>query len=750
MAATRKGKQKKGQRRAAAAAEPSAPKDGLQLAQLTQREHSILDSHLDAGEKETLMAQIDLDDEQVKYAEGKNLLIKFTVHLLTAMKSYDVWVPEWESVKFLKRRMFKAVLYDGSFLRNLHTFQLKMMEADPADQDVSLGEGDTIHEVVSDGLADACMFHYKLKPDTPGDSHHYRLDMILSGVTANNKNMQQAMIEEAKNRKAIASIADTSLADDPMLRSYQLLARNDASVQDDLQATVLHKEPPNRKAAAPKRAKASKRAADDDSAGLPLSPEKKFKNNVKRYGDKWSPERTKAFVVALTCRVCMDWLERRSKQENEALDEKEESYYTRSLQHHIMDLLNREPRLFEELEKEGKFPGITREYDYIVECMKYFPVYKDHDGNAFFRPKSQTVKKEDRDKKKEEATKETNADPTQPPDPEKEKWQFDGQDLKDKWKNIVRYFDKGNNWEPLPTLEKCRTLTLDEFDREMVTNASLILDSKKENKWLKPKGSFDAFEQELLAKFRLIRSQINEGIKAELERQCPEPIDEDEDEEDEETLDVDPNVDPNVDLDVDLDVDPEAAAEVAAAAAAAAEARANEAAKAAAVAEAANFPPIGAFVSVSEITQNRPKRSRKQPGSVRRTVRSKAEQLPALPPGTSVMDQMHLPQIQVSPLPAARLDSFRPTSPPQYLPQPYPVPPPPPFQYTNVGPPYPYHPQQYMNMGMDPGYQVYHHQQQRQQQQQQHAVAGHVPHPYHPSRLPPGMYEDQQEYKDNV
>jgi len=736
MAATRKGKQKKGQRRAAAADEPSAPKDGLQLAQLTQREHSILDSHLDAGEKETLMAQIDLDDEQVKYAEGKNLLIKFTVHLLTAMKSYDVWVPEWESVKFLKRRMFKAVLYDGSFLRNLHTFQLKMMEADPADQDVSLGEGDTIHEVVSDGLADSCMFHYKLKPDTPGDSHHYRLDMILSGVTANNKNMQEAMIEEAKNRKAIASIADTSLADDPMLRSYQLLARNDASVQDDLQATILHTEPPKRKAAAPKRAKASKRAADDDSAGLPLSPEKKFKNNVKRYGDKWSPERTKAFVVALTCRVCMDWLEMRSKQENEALDEKEESYYTRSLQHHIMALLNREPRLFEELEKEGKFPGITREYDYIVECMKYFPVYKDHEGNAFFRPKSQTVKK-DRDKKEEEeATKETYADPTQPRDPEKEKWQFDGQDLKDKWKNIVRYFDKGNNWEPLPTLEKCRTLTLDEFDREMVTNACLILDSKKENKWSKPKGSFDAFEQELLAKFRLIRSQISERIKAELERQCPEPVDEDE--EDEETIDVHP------------DVDPEAAAEVAAAAD---EARVDEAAIAAAVAEAANIPPSGAFVSVSDIAQNRAKRSREQPGSVRRTVRSpqtKAERVPALPPGTSVMEQMQLPQIQVSPLPAARLDSFQPTSPPPYLPQPYQVPP---FQFTNVGPPYPYHPQQYMNMGMDPGYQAYQQQQQRQQQpppQQQYAMAGHVPHPYLPSRLPPGMYEDQREYKDNV
>jgi len=432
----------------------------------------------------------------------------------------------------------------------------------------------------------------------------------------------------------------------------------------------------------------------------------------------------------------MDWLEMRSKQENEALDEKEESYYTRSLQHHIMALLNREPRLFEELEKEGKFPGITREYDYIVECMKYFPVYKDHEGNAFFRPKSQTVKK-DRDKKEEEeATKETYADPTQPRDPEKEKWQFDGQDLKDKWKNIVRYFDKGNNWEPLPTLEKCRTLTLDEFDREMVTNACLILDSKKENKWSKPKGSFDAFEQELLAKFRLIRSQISERIKAELERQCPEPVDEDE--EDEETIDVHP------------DVDPEAAAEVAAAAD---EARVDEAAIAAAVAEAANIPPSGAFVSVSDIAQIRAKRSREQPGSVRRTVRSpqtKAERVPALPPGTSVMEQMQLPQIQVSPLPAARLDSFQPTSPPPYLPQPYQVPP---FQFTNVGPPYPYHPQQYMNMGMDPGYQAYQQQQQRQQQpppQQQYAMAGHVPHPYLPSRLPPGMYEDQREYKDNV
>jgi hypothetical protein len=439
--------------------------DGLLLSPLSNREHNIMDLHLDPVGKEAMMAQLALDDEQVKYAEEQGQLVKFHLHLLTAVKTYAIWIPAWESFKFLKRRLFKASLFDGAYSGNLHMFLIKMREEAPG---VNLRENDTISERVNDGLSDACMFHYGFVPGP----QTYELKMALMAVTQN-KHMQMSMIEEAKQRRAVTCIADTSLAEDPMLRDYQLLARNDPSMQAHLQANVLHPIPPSTK----KQRTVSRREADNDSQGAPLSPEKRFKNNVKRYGEKWSPERVKAFVVGLTSLICMDWLEK-------SLHKGPDHNDINSLGSYCTFLLGCERKEFPHLGSEN-----TAMYHHITACMEQFPAYKDGD-KALFR-KSASSKKM------------------------KEKWEFDGQDLKDKWKNIVRYYDK-ESCLPLRTLENCRTLTLDDYDREMVTNVMMIM----KKKWGDHK-TYDDFRNSLQEKFDQIMDQLGPNIEEELKRQKP-------------------------------------------------------------------------------------------------------------------------------------------------------------------------------------------------------------------------------------
>lgn len=416
-----------------------------------------------------------LDDEQVKYADEQGQLVKFSVHLLTSMKTYAIWVPAWESFKFLKRRVFKASLYDGTYASNLHCFQIKMLEKAPG---VTISENEVIAEQVNHGLSDACMFHYGF---VPGDV--YKLKFMLISVTAN-KHLQRSMLEEAKARQAILTIADTSLAEDKMLRDYQLLARNDVSVQNDLYATVLHAHPPNPKNLATKNER--KREANNDSVGEPLSPEKKFKNNVRRYGDKWSPERVKAFVVGLTCLVCMDWLEKSGPMGPQKVN-------VGSIGSYCTTLLSGEKKSFPYLAK-ALIKNVDKLYDRITLCMGSFPAYKDDKTHKPLFRQVVTSKRH------------------------KEKWEVDGQDLKDKWKNIVRYFDK-DTCLPLTTLENCRTLTLDDYDREMITNALLILS----HKWMDVK-TFELFREQLKTKFAEIMEQLNDDIRMELERQRPKVV----------------------------------------------------------------------------------------------------------------------------------------------------------------------------------------------------------------------------------
>jgi hypothetical protein len=441
--------------------------DGLLLSPLSEREHQIMDTHLDAFEKEALMAQLALDDEQVKYAEEQGQLVKFNLHLLTAVKNYAIWIPAWESFKFLKRRLFKASLFDGAYSGNLHLYLIKMKEEAPG---VNLVENATISERINDGMSDACMFHYGF---VPGEQT-YEIKMTITHATQD-KSMQLSMIEEAKQRRAVNSISDTPLDNDVMVREYQGLLRNEPSAQEHLTANVVHPDPPVKK-----QRVVTRRETASDSPGSLLSPEKKFSNNVKRYGEKWSPQRVKAFIVGLTSLICMDWLEK-------SLHKGQDHGDVGSLGSYCTFLLGCERKEFPHLGSEN-----TDIYQHITLCMDQFPAYRDG-GKALFRKSSSSKKP-------------------------KEKWEFDGQDLKDKWKNIVRYYDK-ESCMPLQTLENCRTLFLDDFDREMISNVMKIMNKKWNEEF-----TYDAFRDYLQGKFDQVKDQLGSHILEELRRQKPAVI----------------------------------------------------------------------------------------------------------------------------------------------------------------------------------------------------------------------------------
>lgn len=443
--------------------------DGLLLSPLTEREHHIMDTHLDAFEKEALMSQLGLDDEQVKYAEEQGQLVKFNLFLVTAVKAYSIWIPAWESFKFLKRRLFKAALFDGAYSGNLHLFLIKMKQLAPG---VSLGENDTISERINDGMSDACMFHYGF---VPGE-HTYEIKMTITHATQD-KSMQLSMIEEAKQRRAVNCISDTPLDNDVMVREYQGLLRNDSSAQEHLKANVVVPPAPP---VVKKRRTAVRRETSADSRGgsVVLTPEVKFQNNVKRYGDKWTPHRVKAFVVGITSLICMDWLEK-------SLHKGQDHDDLQSLGSYCTFLLGNDRKEFPHLGGDN-----TRAYHHIAKCMEQFPAYM-HEGKALFRKSASSVKV-------------------------KERWEFDGQDLKDKWKNIIRYFDK-ETCMPGPKLANCRTLTLDEFDRDMVTNVLRIMNRTWSNQW-----TYDQFREMLQLRFEMIQSQLGPHVLEELRRQKPQ------------------------------------------------------------------------------------------------------------------------------------------------------------------------------------------------------------------------------------
>ena len=445
--------------------------DGLLLSPLSEREHRIMDTHLDAFEKEALMSQLGLDDEQVKYAEEQGQLVKFNLFLVTAVKAYSIWIPAWESFKFLKRRLFKAALFDGAYSGNLHLFLIKMKHEAPG---VNLRENDTISERINDGMSDACMFHYGF---VPGEQI-YEIKMTITHFTQD-KSMQLSMIEEAKQRRAVNCISDTPLDNDVMVREYQGLLRNEPSAQEHLTANVVVPPPEPAPPVVKKRRAPARRETSGDSrgGGAVLSPEKKFSNNVKRYGDKWTPQRVKAFVVGITSLICMDWLEK-------SLHKGDDHQDLQSLGSYCTSLLGQETKKFVHLGADER-----ASYDHITECMAQFPAYTDK-GKALFR-------------------KSAGSDKT------KEKWEFDGQDLKDKWKNIVRYFDK-ETCLPGPKLANCRTLTLDEFDREMVSNTLRILNRKWSDEY-----NYDQFRGILNAKFESIMEQLGPHVLEELKRQKP-------------------------------------------------------------------------------------------------------------------------------------------------------------------------------------------------------------------------------------
>lgn len=445
--------------------------DGLLLSPLSDREHHIMDTHLDAFEKEALMSQLGLDDEQVKYAEEQGQLVKFNLFLVTAVKAYSIWIPAWESFKFLKRRLFKAALFDGAYSGNLHLFLIKMKQEAPG---VNLLENDTISERINDGMSDACMFHYGF---VPGELI-YEIKMTITHATQD-KSMQLSMIEEAKQRRAVNCISDTPLDNDVMVREYQGLLRNEPSAQEHLTANVVVPPPEPAPPVVKKRRAAARRETSGDSRGgsVALTPEKKFSNNVKRYGDKWTPQRVKAFVVGITSLICMDWLEK-------SLHKGDDHQDMHSLGSYCTSLLGHEPRKFTHLGDEN-----TDTYRHITRCMAQFPAYTDN-GKALFRKSAGSQKT-------------------------KEKWEFDGQDLKDKWKNIVRYFDK-ETCLPGPKLTKCRTLTLDEFDREVVSNTLRILNRRWSDDY-----TYDHFRSILQEKFDMVPSQLGPHVLEELTRQKP-------------------------------------------------------------------------------------------------------------------------------------------------------------------------------------------------------------------------------------
>lgn len=239
--------------------------DSLLIKPLSQKERQVLSRKLDAVEMEALVKQFNTDDEIVRLGQRYNKLIQCSVHISTAMSTVMFQVPEYETVKFLKRRLVKYGLGKGVFLSSIDKIYLEV-QSDPITgiEKIVLQETDL-------NMLEVFLYNIGLRA-----GNHYNIRMAFKSNKADQA-AEQNLIEEAKMRDLPNAITNLPLTEDPQIQPYQLILQGTPG--DGVEYNVL----------APK--------AQPKASGEKLKPRT---GGRRSYGNKWNQERIDALVDFMT------------------------------------------------------------------------------------------------------------------------------------------------------------------------------------------------------------------------------------------------------------------------------------------------------------------------------------------------------------------------------------------------------------------------------------------------------------------
>lgn len=200
-------------------------RDSLLIKPMTQKERETLSKRLDPIEMEVLMKQFNTDDEIVRIAHKDNKLIKCSVHISTAMASVMFQVPEYESVKFMKRRLVKYGLGTGVFLSSIDRIYLEVQSDDNTGiETMILPETDV-------DMLECFLYNLGFR-----SGNEYKIRMAFKS-NQGDQVAEQTLIEEAKSRDLPHAITNLPLNDDPQIKAYQQTLQN--SLHDNVEYQVL-------------------------------------------------------------------------------------------------------------------------------------------------------------------------------------------------------------------------------------------------------------------------------------------------------------------------------------------------------------------------------------------------------------------------------------------------------------------------------------------------------------------------------
>lgn len=187
-----------------------------------KNEISLLAKHLDAQELDVVIQQIKTDDNILEIGSRFGLLTKFQVNTPNIMIPIQVSVPLYESVKYLKRRIFKESLKKGSFTK-IDKYHL-VWDQSPEKQVVLTEEMPQTFEnfLPSFGFE-------------AGEEYH--LSSKVNIQASKDKEVQDSMIHESKARAAQGAFSHLKYSDDESIRKMQRIFQGEDV--DDVHYVIL-------------------------------------------------------------------------------------------------------------------------------------------------------------------------------------------------------------------------------------------------------------------------------------------------------------------------------------------------------------------------------------------------------------------------------------------------------------------------------------------------------------------------------
>lgn len=215
---------------------------------LGEKERELLASNLDAKLFTAVMKQLLTDDDVVEVASQRGLLIKFKIkpfmsHSESAI--VEVEAPEFASVKFLKRRFFKASLFRNTYLE-MDQYSL-YSEQNPRSGEIQSVELEDCEQNTFEKL----LFNIGFRA---GNTYLIKVKLQPS---SNDKEQQNTMLREsAAQGRSIFS--QYGFSDDPEIKKRQELLQGKAREEaDKIFEIVGGEEQPSQRTSPAKKAKPS-------------------------------------------------------------------------------------------------------------------------------------------------------------------------------------------------------------------------------------------------------------------------------------------------------------------------------------------------------------------------------------------------------------------------------------------------------------------------------------------------------------